>query len=83
MISDRKTNPKRFFSFINSTKQDCIGASILIDNNKGYISDIEVAKQFINVTTYNKKRPLSTINWEAWYLKWVIMIMSDSDIFIC
>ena len=39
IFSDRKTNPKKFFSFIKSKKQDNIGASVLVDNGKRHIKD--------------------------------------------
>lgn len=46
VISNRKANPKKFFSFIKSKKQDNIGVSILVDKGKSYITDIDMAEIF-------------------------------------
>lgn len=46
LISDRKANSKKFFSFIKSKKQDNIGVSILVDKGKSYITDIDMAEIF-------------------------------------
>ena len=52
-MSDRKNNPKKFFSFIKSKKQDNIGITSLKENGAMFTSDKDIARilndQFISV----------------------------------
>ena len=52
-LSEHKSNPKKFYSYIKSKKQDNIGITSLLSNGDTFTSDIEIAKilnnQFLSV----------------------------------